>query len=317
VNPNSDSTWRLRGFTFGEQLGRNQSSITIEKTDLETKGLAQFIFSEFCSRHWGHLPFVNVGDDWGLPTLAWTKMSYRPVKLLNKFVLRKQQAVIIATGCAGAPDDSDVALADVSTNIDIGPLSGEELSGPSSWPWQLEFEFAPSEPDSVMPRTTIRAARKGDLDAAVALERANFHSESLTRRQLQYLQCRETSIFLVGEQRGRIVGDGIALIRQHRNGLSGRIYSLVVRAQSRGQKIGQKLLKAMIDALIARGVKRIYLEVEQANAGAIRLYEQSGFRAIGVLPDYYDKGKPGLHMMHEVEVPRDRAGKAATVLKGS
>src|SRR5688500_5394246 len=62
--------WALKGFTFGEPLGRDQSSITIEKTDLAVKGLAQFIFSEFCRRHWVERPFVNVGDDWGLETLA-------------------------------------------------------------------------------------------------------------------------------------------------------------------------------------------------------------------------------------------------------
>lgn len=89
----SDSPWSLRGFTFGEVLGTSQSSITIEKTDLQTKGLAQFIFSEFCRDYWNGRPLVNVGDDWGLPSLAWTKMSYRPVKLLKKFVLRPANRV--------------------------------------------------------------------------------------------------------------------------------------------------------------------------------------------------------------------------------
>ena len=73
----------IRGFTFGECLGRDQCSITIEKTDLDTKGLAQFIFSEFCRVCWADRPLVNVGDDWGLETLAWTKQSYRPVKRLE------------------------------------------------------------------------------------------------------------------------------------------------------------------------------------------------------------------------------------------
>ena len=87
------NAWSLRGFTFGEALGTNQSSITIEKTDLQTKGLAQFIFSEFCRDCWSDRPLVNVGDDWGLPTLGWTKMSYRPVKLLKKFVMRPANRV--------------------------------------------------------------------------------------------------------------------------------------------------------------------------------------------------------------------------------
>jgi uncharacterized protein len=83
-----EGEWTLRGFTFGEYLGTTQSSITIEKTDLATKGLAQFIFSEFCRLNWSDRPFVNVGDDWALETLRWTKQSYRPVKMLEKFVLR-------------------------------------------------------------------------------------------------------------------------------------------------------------------------------------------------------------------------------------
>jgi hypothetical protein len=86
----------LKGFTFGEFLGATQSSITIEKTDLTTKGLAQFIFSEFCRTCWADRPLVNVGDDWGLETLAWTKQSYRPVKMLQKFVLRRSKAIMIA-----------------------------------------------------------------------------------------------------------------------------------------------------------------------------------------------------------------------------
>ena len=75
ADPQTD--WSLRGFTFGEQLGRNQSSITIEKTDLSTKGLAQFIFSEFCRLHWSARPFVNVGDDWALEPF---RPRGRPIK---------------------------------------------------------------------------------------------------------------------------------------------------------------------------------------------------------------------------------------------
>lgn len=89
-------SWQLKGFTFGEPLGARQCSITIEKTDLTTKGLAQFIFSEFCRLNWADHPLVNVGDDWGLETLAWTKQSYRPVKMLHKYVLRRNKAVMIA-----------------------------------------------------------------------------------------------------------------------------------------------------------------------------------------------------------------------------
>ena len=82
-----DAADTLRGFTLGEPLTADQSSIVIEKTDLDAKGLAQFIFSEFCRREWSAHPLCNVGDDWGLESLAWTKQSYRPVRLLQKYTL--------------------------------------------------------------------------------------------------------------------------------------------------------------------------------------------------------------------------------------
>jgi ribosomal protein S18 acetylase RimI-like enzyme len=103
----------------------------------------------------------------------------------------------------------------------------------------------------------------------------------------------------VAEQGDAVVGEGIALVRQHKKGRSGRIYSLAVRQQHRGQRIGQKLLQAMLVALAERGVSRVYLEVDQANDAAIRLYAGHGFHPIGVLPDYYGPGRTGVHMMAE------------------
>jgi ribosomal protein S18 acetylase RimI-like enzyme len=268
----------VRAFTFGEYLGSDQSSITIEKTDLEVKGLAQFVFSEFCRLNWADRPLVNVGDDWGLESLAWTKQSYRPVKLLHKYVLRKVPAVV----------------------------SGPSFATPAAAPANVEL---PAEPARFMPihEPIIRRARKEDVAAAMAIEASSFTAFGLTRRQLNYHQQRGSSIFLVAEQAEQVVGDGIALLRQHKTGVSGRIYSLVVRDDCRGQRIGSKLLAALLAELGARGVRRVYLEVEASNASAIRLYERHGFRRIGDLPDYYGAGNPGLHMMHELPAAQPAA----------
>ena len=256
-------TGSLRAFTFGEPLGRDQSSITIEKTDLAVKGLAQFIFSEFCRTEWADRPFVNVGDDWGLETLAWTKMSYRPTKMLKKYVVRKKAATT------------------------AGFASPEARPAPAITPAATPVE--------------VRPARKDDLAAAVELERMCFGSGtfSLTKRQLQYLQRRPTAVFLVAEQEGTVVGQGVALLRQHRNGASGRIYSLSTHPERRGQGIGETLLREMVTTLGDRGVRRVYLEVDQSNTAAIRLYERSGFRRLGTLSDYYGPGRAAVHMVYE------------------
>ena len=257
----------IRAFTFGEHLGACQSSITIEKTDLEVKGLAQFIFSEFCRLYWADRPLVNVGDDWGLPSLAWTKQSYRPVKMLNKYVLRRQAAVMSATGI----------------ELDAAP--------------QSQASIVPELPAE--PQVIIRAARKSDLDGALELEKATFSCHAISKRQMNYLRQRESATFLVAEAEGRIVGDGIALVRQQGGRRTGRIYSLVVDQASRGRKIGHKLLEALLEDLRSRGVERVYLEVQKNNVAAIALYERAGFRGIGALPDYYGAGEDGLHMMFE------------------
>lgn len=253
--------WSIRGFTLGQHLGSNQSSIVIEKTDLQIKGLAQYIFSEFCRTQWADRPLVNVGDDWGLETLAWTKMSYRPVKLLQKHIIRMPAKVKVA----------------------IPP--------------------PPQEPVVVRP-VEVRRARKQDIPAAVALEQTCFDAYQLTKRQLQYfLQHQKTAILLVAEQEGRVVGEGVALMRHHKRGTSGRIYSLAVNPNVRGQKIGMRIIQRMIEELTAGGVGRIYLEVEQTNSVAIHIYEQLGFRCIGRMPDYYGPGRNALHMMHLVAQP--------------
>jgi ribosomal protein S18 acetylase RimI-like enzyme len=253
---------QIKAFTFGEYLGSDSSSIVIEKTDLETRGLAQFIFSEFCRQSWADRPLTNVGDDWGLESLAWTKMSYRPVKLLQKYTIAK------------------------ATRIRLMTLAPTGL---------------PASAGSASTGTLIRPAHKDDLTATVELEKACFSSDlSLKKRQLQYLQQRKSAVFLVAEHNGQIAGEGIALVRQHKHGISGRIYSLAVQENHRGKKIGRDLLQSMIEHLASRGVQRIYLEVERSNITAIALYERLGFRNIGTLPNYYGPDRSGIHMFLSV-----------------
>jgi ribosomal protein S18 acetylase RimI-like enzyme len=87
---------RPAGFTFGEMLDSETCSILIEKTDRELPGSAQYIFSEFCRQFWSHTKWCNVGDDWDVPTLAWTKQSYRPAFRVDKWVLHPVRKTVVA-----------------------------------------------------------------------------------------------------------------------------------------------------------------------------------------------------------------------------
>jgi len=260
----------VRGFTFGEPLGRDQSSIVIEKTDLACKGLAQYIFSEFCQTAWADRPLVNVGDDWGLETLAWTKQSYRPVRMLQKSVVARQAAVRIAVPAA----------APISPTVD------------------LPVHVADAPQPSIL--VTIREAVRDDLANIAQIEQGCRTTFPVSKRQLHYLIQRRSAVVLVAESAGRIVGEGIALLRQHARGITGRIYSLAVDEHHRQRHIGRDLLAAMLEALNARGAHRVYLDVEPANRAATALYESAGFCRIGALPDHYGPSRDAVHMLRNI-----------------
>ena len=78
-------------------------SILIEKTDRRFAGAAQYIFSEFCRQHWPRTRWCNVGDDWDIPSLAWTKESYRPAFRLAKWLVRPAGVLLAAPTAARAP----------------------------------------------------------------------------------------------------------------------------------------------------------------------------------------------------------------------
>ena len=79
---------RLKAFTFGFELSNNTFCILYEVADLSVKGLAQFIFSEFC-RDLKSYKCINVMDDSGLENLRKVKLSYHPVKLVPAYIARR------------------------------------------------------------------------------------------------------------------------------------------------------------------------------------------------------------------------------------
>lgn len=65
------------------------------------------------------------------------------------------------------------------------------------------------------------------------------------------------------------------------------ILSVAVDASRRGAGIGRRLLQIHLGRLAARGARAVFLEVEDGNAPARRLYERMGFREVGRRKAYY------------------------------
>jgi len=67
------------------------------------------------------------------------------------------------------------------------------------------------------------------------------------------------------------------------------ILSIAIDANKRGRGLSRNLLLIHLGHLAGRGVRRIFLEVEENNAPARRLYERSGFTVVGRRERYYQQ----------------------------
>ena len=67
------------------------------------------------------------------------------------------------------------------------------------------------------------------------------------------------------------------------------ILSIAIDADKRGRGLSRNLLLTHLGHLAGRGVRRIFLEVEENNAPARRLYERCGFAIVGRRERYYQQ----------------------------
>lgn len=77
----------LAGFTIGERLNSDTFVVHIEKARGDIRGAYPTLANEFASRFAAGLRFINREEDLGLEGLRCSKLSYHPVKLLEKYTL--------------------------------------------------------------------------------------------------------------------------------------------------------------------------------------------------------------------------------------
>ena len=81
----------VAGFSFGFKLNRQTFCILYEITDLSIKGLAQFLFCEFCSELKNY-SYINIMDDSGLTNLKKVKLSYKPLRIIPAYIAKRKNA---------------------------------------------------------------------------------------------------------------------------------------------------------------------------------------------------------------------------------
>jgi ribosomal-protein-alanine N-acetyltransferase len=65
------------------------------------------------------------------------------------------------------------------------------------------------------------------------------------------------------------------------------ILSVAVAARQQGRGLARKLLNLHLRRLAGLGARAVFLEVDEHNAAAIRLYDRAGFREVARRPNYY------------------------------
>jgi [ribosomal protein S18]-alanine N-acetyltransferase len=81
------------------------------------------------------------------------------------------------------------------------------------------------------------------------------------------------------------------------------ILSIAVAGSHRGRGLSRDLLLTHLGHLAGRGVRTVFLEVEENNQPARRLYERAGFAAVGRRERYYQQ--PGGEQLNALLMRRD------------
>jgi ribosomal-protein-alanine N-acetyltransferase len=71
------------------------------------------------------------------------------------------------------------------------------------------------------------------------------------------------------------------------------ILSVAVAARSQGRGLARDLLTLHLRRLAGLGVRAVFLEVDEHNAAALRLYDRAGFREVARRPNYYSNAAAG------------------------
>lgn len=126
----------------------------------------------------------------------------------------------------------------------------------------------------------IRKARRRDLDQIYTIERLCFREAPFSRRAVLYhilnnlVICAEINDFVVGY----MCFSPLTKTKKR------RIYSIAVNPSQRKKGIARALMAAAEKKTKAR---HIYLEVDETNVSAIKLYESFGYTVFGRYENYY------------------------------
>ena len=98
--------------------------------------------------------------------------------------------------------------------------------------------------------------------------------------------------FIVCHEGNDLIGFAVAVPEE--NDL--RILMLSIHERYRRRGIGSSMLKELVSRFLAKGFKKLVLEVREGNDGAIEFYRNRGFEIESMIPNYYSTGESAYRM---------------------
>ncbi|MGB6535007.1 MAG: N-acetyltransferase [Xanthobacteraceae bacterium] len=157
-----------------------------------------------------------------------------------------------------------------------------------------------------LPPVKLRRGRSSDLDALIALERDFFTSDHvISRRSFHHFISSPKSTLIVADVGGKAAG--CVLVNYRLGSARARLYTIAVGRQFQRRGIARQLLAAAEKSARSHGCRFMRLEVRADDAGAIGLYESSGYSRFGKRPRYYDSRIDALRLEKPLARPRNPA----------
>jgi putative acetyltransferase len=153
--------------------------------------------------------------------------------------------------------------------------------------------------DAVNSTFTIRPERPDHPQVAALLDALDAYLGSLYAPEANHILEVQALLapdvhFLAAWQDGRAVGCGAARVMPGEPETGGEAYGeikrMFVQPTLRGQRLGERLITELEQALQARGVRQALLETGEAQHAAVRLYERAGYAKRGPFGGYPDNG---------------------------
>lgn len=142
--------------------------------------------------------------------------------------------------------------------------------------------------------TRLRMLRDDPAFFAIRYDDAVREPDTFWRTWTEQAATADARSAFVAEDGGRWLGVVACHLRIAPT--EAQLYSMWVAPDARGRGVARALIRAVAEWAAERGVERVYLFVQERNAGAQRLYERVGFRPTGAR-EAMPTGRPGFKLL--------------------